>query len=590
MKKMFALFYASYICSILFCLCALSWNLDISLTAFPLSFLYSAVIVWVVHFKWIKNNNPLVISAVRKLLQYQPFVLLAAFILRRAGEKGTVYVVDVIAVLLWCAITVLSFIILYHLDTKRLDKINPEWKQQVVDFQKNKKKGAFYIFAELIDWIDALIQAVCMVLLIQIFVVQLYQIPSESMVPEFLINDRVIVFKTISGPKFPLSDFGIPVLRSYKRGNIVVFRNPHYQIDRKSEIRTVVSQLVYMLTFTKVNLNVDEQGGPKADPLVKRITGEPGEQLVMQDGTLYARTSNSSFKPVEQESTWAAWNLNALDSETKRKVQTIPVPEDIYQQMLKCEKERRELDIEVTKKECRDLANQFAALVVSIHPTSISSSISNLFSAADLYEYNLFRDTVTFTRKLATSIGGVQWFTAFMTDWIDKVTPYTDTQGQITGDRLVGGDIYSDANFKLNLLIKLTLGRMVVSNMKIMAGLNTPSDESVVTERNELIEKASRLHATVTILDLRNMPVFPANKDDGSPQYIPQNCYFMMGDNRFNSLDMRHSYEDVLTKLTPYDTYSVTYVSNMAPQYVNKRLILGTTAFRFWPINRLGPL
>ena len=48
-----------------------------------------------------------------------------------------------------------------------------------------------------------------------------------------------------------------------------------------------------MLSLMTVNLNKDENGEMKADPLVKRITGLPGEQLVMQDGVLYVRTKDS---------------------------------------------------------------------------------------------------------------------------------------------------------------------------------------------------------------------------------------------------------------------------------------------------------
>ena len=84
------------------------------------------------------------------------------------------------------------------------------------------------------------------------------------------------------------------------------------------------------------------------------------------------------------------------------------------------------------------------------------------------------------------------------------------------------------------------------------------------------------------------MPVFPANDAEGNPQYIPDNCYLMMGDNRFNSLDMRHSYDEWLAPLSAFDAYSVTYYTNMQPQYVPRSRILGTTSYRFWPFTRRG--
>src|SRR5574344_2027539 len=104
------------------------------------------------------------------------------------------------------------------------------------------------------------------------------------------------------------------------------------------------------------------------------------------------------------------------------------------------------------------------------------------------------------------------------------------------------------------------------------------------------MNQAEMLNNYIMLLDRRNMPIFPADDASGNPQYIPGNCYFMMGDNRFNSLDMRHSYDETLVPLTPLDDYSVTYYSNMAPQYVNRRYILGTTSFRFWPVSRAGKL
>ena len=47
------------------------------------------------------------------------------------------------------------------------------------------------------DWLDIILQAVLIVMLINQFLFQMYVIPSESMVPTFLKGDMVVVDKFI---------------------------------------------------------------------------------------------------------------------------------------------------------------------------------------------------------------------------------------------------------------------------------------------------------------------------------------------------------------------------------------------------------
>lgn len=510
------------------------------------------------------------------MLQYLPYVLLISFVIRRAGESGTPYFVDALSVLLWCLSSASSLVILYFTNPKRVAKISDTWAKVADEKSLSKSKGAKRAVLEAFSWVDALVQAVFMVLLLNIFIIQLYEIPSESMVPEFLIKDRVAVFKIFSGPKFPLSDIGLPYLKSYKRGDIVVFRNPHYKSDRKSEVRTFVSQLVYMLTLTKVNLNVDESGEVIADPLVKRVTGLPGEQLMMQDGVLYSRTKNSAeWKAVEDDASWAAWNLNEVKPALKSGIRDIVLSQSDFESMLLCEKERRNFSIEEAAAQAKALVYRFKEISASL---SSSKDGQIDLSSQDLFEYQLFSQNDRLTAALLSAKNGAESFESFMTSWIPS--------NQMKIDFV--GDLYSEANFKLNAMIKLTVGKLIVRNAELLSQKTSAADWNSDTKRLGLLNEAQNLHFYCLLLDRRNMPVFPASDSDGNASYIPDGSYFMMGDNRFNSLDMRHSYENKLAPLTIYDPLSVNYLSNMEPQYVSKSRILGTAAYRFWPLNRSG--
>lgn len=594
MKKFIIFLYISLASSIVFSFANLSFHADISLVAFPLGIIFSGVCVYFGYFKVICRDKLSCVPVFRRLCQYQPFVHLIVFVLRRAGQTGTGYVFDVMSVLLWIIAAVSAFIVCCFLNPKRVSRLIPEWKGRYMDSatviaaSKQRPLGIRVLF-EAFEWIDAFIQAAFTVLLINIFILQLYEIPSESMVPEFLVRDRVAVFKTASGPHFPLAAVGIPRIKQYHRGDIIVFRNPHYARDRQSEVRNFVSQMVYMLTFTGINLNTTDDGELKADPLVKRITGLPGEQLMMQDGVLYVRTKdNPVFYAVEADSCWAEWNVGGLPGDILQHVQDVPLQKNMYESMLQCEKERNSLVYSKAKEQAESLVNRFAAVASS----SADVSGAELFGGNDLFIFNLYSHLDSMTLKLLSADGGINWFQSYMTDWISFVPEqcFSDSYKPSAADEvhLVGGNLYEDANFRLNLMIKLAVGTLIVRNAELMNARISATLWSQDKERQEAAQMASMIYDYLFLLDRRNMPVFPANTTSGQPTYIPSNEYFMMGDNRFNSLDMRHSYDMRVVPLTPYDRYSVLYQSNIAPQSVPAADILGTAVLRIWPFSRFG--
>lgn len=595
MKSISIFIYINLIFAALFSLSNICFAIDVSCLAFIISLVYSTFIFYFLWFHILKNERTEKIFAARKLLQYEPYVFLLAFIARRSGEKGTSFVFDVFSVIFWLAVFISSLYLQHLFEPKKYNSISDKKIENVKNesfakmFSKGKtrngkKAGAadyvkWFLF-EILDWVDALVQAVFMVLLFQIFFFQFYKIPSESMVPEYMINDRVAVSKITSGPKFPLSDVGLPCIKKYKRGDIVVFRNPHYVIDRNSEVKTVISQIVYMLTFTIVNTNLDENGQIKADPLVKRITGVPGEQLMMQDGILYSRTEGQKeFLPVTEDLKWASYNLNEENEELKKYIRDYKVSDEIYSELVQIENTRNAIDLNKAEDECRQIAESFRNYVYRKSTDIPENEIKKMFTESDLFEYMLCRDYAGFTQKLITVENGARWFSYFMTDWCSK---YKDLQdGNIIGDSL-----YDDANYKLNVMFKISLGKLFLKTAQNIYSEKPVASWSSDAELIEYENSIRKLHNYICFMDRRNMPVFPKNDQNGNPQYIPNDCYFMMGDNRFNSFDMRHTDAESLIKLTSLDDYSITYYSNIKPMYVPKKLILGSAKIRFWPLNR----
>ena len=582
--------YIELVSAILFALFCFSAHADISLLALPVAVLYTAITVYFCFFKVLLKKDATRIPVILRLTQYLPFVFLFSFIIRRAGKNGVPYWYDVVTVLLWCIVFIFSLVLSYCINEKRIVKITENWN---VPFKKKPKlKGAKWILWEIIDWVDALVQAVFMVLLVQIFLLQLYVIPSESMVPTFLVKDRVVVTKLNCGPKFPLTEIGFDDFTKYKRGDIVVVRNPHYKIDRKSEIKTVTSQIVYMLTFMAVNLNTDENGDLKYDPLVKRVCGIPGEQLVMQDGVLYRRTKdNDVFTPVTEDAKFACWDLSSLNTSIAKKVECFPLSSiqpnrtgsnlqsvvssaaSNYEAMIDFEEKRREYDLE-------SAAFRAKELVRTVKSLSYGANNRGNFTAPDsLYEYDLFMGMpyAKMAENIMSSADAIDWFESFMTSWI----PSKDKSR----------DMYAESNYRLNVMTKMYYGELVARCVQLYRSGSSSDAVSSDYVISGLIDEVEVLDWYIRgLLDSRNMPVFPANNANGEAQYIPKDSFFMMGDNRFNSLDFRHSADEFEAPLTPDDPQSVTYMSMMSPHYVHQKLIIGKPTYRFSPASRRGPV
>ena len=81
---------------------------------------------------------------------------------------------------------------------------------------------------EIKEWVDSIIIAVVLGVLIQTFFVQAFKIPSGSMIPTFRIGDRIFVNKFLYSARIPFVNLRLPVpsIKEPKRGDIIVFVSP----------------------------------------------------------------------------------------------------------------------------------------------------------------------------------------------------------------------------------------------------------------------------------------------------------------------------------------------------------------------------
>lgn len=103
------------------------------------------------------------------------------------------------------------------------------------------------------EYVESILWAVVLALIIRTCVIQSFIIPSGSMEETLVVGDRLLVNRFVYGIKVPFTDLRLPSLRDPKPGDVIVFKYPE---DRSKDF-------------------------------IKRLIGVPGDEIQVRDKRVY---------------------------------------------------------------------------------------------------------------------------------------------------------------------------------------------------------------------------------------------------------------------------------------------------------------
>lgn len=168
--------------------------------------------------------------------------------------------------IVWVSLIGLGAVILYR------HKIAEEWTQ----FRTHRRE---WFYDKWKNWGEPFVVAAVLAILIRTFLLGPYKIPTGSMIPTFMVGDRIFVDKVSYRFHEP------------ERGDIIVFK---YPLDMKKDF-------------------------------VKRLVGMPGEKLEIRDGKIFV-----AEKFLDDGVFTKNYYYNVKESPFGQPDQTIEVPADSY--------------------------------------------------------------------------------------------------------------------------------------------------------------------------------------------------------------------------------------------------------------------
>lgn len=419
------------------------------------------------------------------------------------------------------------------------------------------------------EWVDAIIWAVIAVIFINSLFFQLYQIPSESMVPEYYVGSRVLTGKLGYNPEIPLSLVRIPILREPKRFDEYVLNNPRYTIGKSQALKDFRNTFIQMITFSMVQIpKTDINGVPFHDPLIKRLTALPGEQIMMVDDIVYIRNGiDEEFRELRGDQEYA-WNFSNNLQVNRGRLEQEAVSPDMRALITGWDREKSEIP-ESYHLQARNLSERIirAAEEASVFITVPAEGTPPEFQPSIFHgssrSFQPIDDSIL-SEYLQFAIRDPDAFSADLSSFLFSAYP------EVENLQSLDLNVYSGSTAAANLLFKLKFLRALEAYIGTIGGGPGEGLQDAIMELYEYT--ALYIHS---YFDPRNFAPFP---EDG---VLPEDQYFFLGDNRYNSFDSRHWQSGRrIAPLDAADPYSLRYGSMVQPfsmgsKYIRGKALLG---------------